>query len=504
MTRGEMTRGAMTRGEMTTVLTRPDPVRTPPRGPSTPGEPRGRLVNPRIVAATARRVLSQLRGDRRTVAMLLVVPSALLILINQMLDNQPSFNKTGLTLLGIFPFTLMFLITSIAMLRERTSGTLERLLTTPLSKLDLLLGYGCAFALAATVQAVVTCGTAYLLLDLYTPGSPVLVLGVAIAGAILGMALGLLASAFATSEFQAVQFMPVVVFPQIFLGGLFVPREQMADWLEVVSNGLPMTYSIDALDEVGSTSLVTGEFIGDLVVVLGAALLALVLAATTLRRRTGDRTEAQRARLRLIPVGALAVACGIALFVTVDAARFVTTDNAVVDGQQIPIVAESSGTLLDWRATLGAVVREDQPIGRLQLPGSGAPKTVVRAPGDGTVVVDDGVEGTYVTAGTRLAVVYDLPETYVTARVDEDDLDEVTIGQRVDVSLDAGPDRTLAGYVTEIQPATAATFAADPPNNTVSSFERVKQVVAVRIAVPDREGVPLVPGTNVTVKIHKS
>ena len=187
----------------------------PATRPAAEGTRRGRLVNPRIVAATARRVLGQLRGDRRTVVMLMVVPSALLTLINQMLDSQPAFNKTGLTLLGIFPFTLMFLVTSIAMLRERTSGTLERLMTTPLSKLDLLLGYGIAFAVAATAQAIVTCSTAYLLLDLYTPGSPVLVFVVAIAGAVLGMALGLLASAFATSEFQAVQFMPVVVMPQI-------------------------------------------------------------------------------------------------------------------------------------------------------------------------------------------------------------------------------------------------------------------------------------------------
>jgi len=206
-----------------TILLPPRPSTGTPAPPARPvgrAPRRGRLVNPRIVAATARRVLGQLRGDRRTVAMLLVVPSALLTLISEMLDSQPAFNKTGLTLLGIFPFTLMFLVTSIAMLRERTSGTLERLLTTPLSKLDLLLGYGVAFAVAATVQAVVTCATAYLVLDLYTPGSPLLVLAVAIAGAVLGMALGLLASAFATSEFQAVQFMPVVVFPQVFLGGL--------------------------------------------------------------------------------------------------------------------------------------------------------------------------------------------------------------------------------------------------------------------------------------------
>jgi ABC-2 type transport system permease protein len=491
---------------MTRTLARPVAPAPPETPPAPPQDPPGRLLTPRIVAATTGRVLRQLRGDRRTVAMLMVVPSALLVLINQMLDDQPSFNGTGLTLLGIFPFTIMFLITSIAMLRERTSGTLERLLTTPLSKLDLLLGYGCAFAVAATAQAVVTCATAYLLLDLYTPGSAVLVLIVAISGAILGMSLGLLASAFATTEFQAVQFMPVVVMPQIFLGGLFVPREQMADWLESVSYALPMTYSIDALDEVGSTSLVTWEFLGDMTVVLGSALLALVLAATTLRRRTGERTEAERKRLRAIPAVVLATALTLSTFAVIDAGRFVTTDDATVDGTQIPIVAEASGTLSDWRGTLGATVRDNEPIGRLQLPGSNAPKRVVRAPADGTVVVDEGSdfgEGGYVTAGTRLAVVYDLPQTYVTARVDEGDLDEVALGQPVDLYLDAAPGRTLTGYVTEIQPATASEFAAKPKNNTMSSFDRDGQVIPVRIAVPDRQGLTLVPGTNVTVKIHK-
>lgn len=272
---------------MTRTLTRPKaPPPAPPAPPaSTPVDPGGRLLNPRIVAATARRVLNQLRGDRRTVAMLMVVPSALLTLINQMLDDQPSFNRTGLTLLGIFPFTLMFLITSIAMLRERTSGTLERLLTTPLSKLDLLLGYGCAFAVAATAQAMVTCATAYLLLDLYTPGSAVLVFGVAIAGAVLGMSLGLLASAFATTEFQAVQFMPAIVVPQILLCGLLVPRESLPTVLEAISDVLPLSYAVDAMTHLVS-STGTGEVWTDLAIVAGFVVAGLALGSATLRRRT--------------------------------------------------------------------------------------------------------------------------------------------------------------------------------------------------------------------------
>ena len=132
------------------------------------------------------------------------------------------------------------------------------------------------------------------------------------------------------------------------------------------------------------------------------------------------------------------------------------------------------------------------------------PRLVVRAPADGTVVQDDGVEGTFVTAGTRLAVVYELSQVYVTAQVDETDIDEVRIGQPVDLIVDADPDRTLVGHVREIQIGTAATFAADPPDNTTGVVDRDTQVVPVRIAVTDPQGLPLLPGLNVTVKIHKS
>jgi ABC-2 type transport system permease protein len=123
----------------------------------------------------------------------------------------------------------MLLITSAAMLRKRTTGTLERLLTTPMHKLDLLVGYGLAFALAAAVQAAMAYGLAYWLPDLDTAGSGWTVARLAIGNAILGMAIGLLVSAFARSEFQAVQFMPAFVMPQMLLCGLIWSREQMAD-----------------------------------------------------------------------------------------------------------------------------------------------------------------------------------------------------------------------------------------------------------------------------------
>jgi ABC-2 type transport system permease protein len=237
-------------------------------------------MNPRILTATTARVLRQLRHDRRTVALLVVVPGLLLSLVYFMYENQPAlpgqpsmFDRIALIMLGLFPFVIMFLVTSIAMLRERTSGTLERLLTTPLGKLDLLFGYGIAFGLAAAVQATIA--------------SAWLVILIAVIDAVLGMALGLLASAFARTEFQAVQFMPVVVVPQILLCGLFVARDQMAGWLQAASDALPLSYAVEALQEVGANAEPTATMWRDVAVVVGAVVVALVLAAATLRRRTG-------------------------------------------------------------------------------------------------------------------------------------------------------------------------------------------------------------------------
>jgi ABC-2 type transport system permease protein len=243
-------------------------------------------VSARVTLATAGRVLRQLRRDRRTIALVLVVPPVLLALFKYVFDGQPqTFDRIGPTLVGIFPFVTMFLVTSIAMLRERTTGTLERLMSMPLAKLDLLLGYGLAFALVAAVQAGVTAAVAFGALGLDTAGPVWLVLVLAVGNALLGMSLGLFLSAFARTEFQAVQFMPAFVLPQIFLAGLLVPRERMAHVLEVFSNFLPLTYAYDALAKASSDEL-GARLAFDAAVVGGCIVLALVLGATTLRRQT--------------------------------------------------------------------------------------------------------------------------------------------------------------------------------------------------------------------------
>jgi ABC-2 type transport system permease protein len=240
-----------------------------------------------VVLATTARVLAQLRRDPRTIALLLVVPCLLEVLLRYVLDGQTlTFDRIGGPLLGIFPFISMFLVTAITMLRERTTGTLERLMTMPLAKIDLLLGYGIAFGAVAAVQAALTSVVAFGLLDLHVAGTEAAVAGLAIANAILGMSLGLFVSAFAQTEFQAVQFLPATVFPQLLLCGLLVPRGQMAGILQDISDVLPLTYAYDGLDRVTRLGGFDATTVRDLLVVIGVTLLALALGATTLRRRT--------------------------------------------------------------------------------------------------------------------------------------------------------------------------------------------------------------------------
>lgn len=244
-------------------------------------------MNTYRTTATALRVLRQLRHDPRSIALMLLVPCVMLVLLRYVFDgSQATFNSIGASLLGIFPLITMFLVTSIATLRERTSGTLERLLSMPLGKADLIGGYALAFGTVAVVQSILATGLALWALDLDVTGSAWLLLLVALLDALLGTALGLFVSAFAASEFQAVQFMPAVIFPQLLLCGLFTARANMQPVLEAISNVLPMSYAVDGMNEVLRHTDLTATYLRDVVIVAGCAVLVLALGAATLRRRT--------------------------------------------------------------------------------------------------------------------------------------------------------------------------------------------------------------------------
>jgi ABC-2 type transport system permease protein len=244
-------------------------------------------MSARITFAVAGRVLAQLRRDHRTMAMLLVVPCALITLLWWMFEDLPGgvFDRFGPALLALFPFIIMFLVTSVTTLRERSSGTLERLLAMPMGKGDFLLGYALAFGLVAAVQSLLAVVLSVGVLGLDVSG-PVWLLGlVAVVDAVLGTAHGLFVSAFAATEFQAVQFMPAVVLPQLLLCGLFVPRTALPDVLQAISDVLPLSYAVDAMQTLTRSSEVADVW-GDLGVVLAFVLGGLALGAATLRRRT--------------------------------------------------------------------------------------------------------------------------------------------------------------------------------------------------------------------------
>lgn len=237
--------------------------------------------------SVAKRVLTQLHHDPRTIGLLFVVPSLLLIVLKFVFDGQPKvFEQLAPMLLGIFPMTMMFLITSIVTLRERTSGTLDRLMTMPISKLDFILGYAIAFSLLGLVQATIAGGVMMWLLGVTVMGGAFPTIVAAVAAAFLGTSLGLFTSAFASSEFQAVQFMPAFIFPQFLTCGLLVARDQMADWLQWLSDFFPLTYSVDALKQVTTHSDWTGDFTKDLLIVAAFGVGALLLGSATIRRKT--------------------------------------------------------------------------------------------------------------------------------------------------------------------------------------------------------------------------
>lgn len=243
-------------------------------------------MNPALMSATAVRVLRQLRSDPRTIGLLVVVPCVLIGLLAWIYRGTPVFDEVGPGMLGLFPFVVMFVVTSVATLRERTSGTLERLLTTRLGKADFMCGYALAFGLAAIVQALVAAGFAVWVCGLQIRGPMWMLVVVAVADAVLGTALGLLGSGFARTEFQAVQLMPAFVLPQFFLCGLLIPRDALPVGLAQVSDVLPLSYAVDAMRAVQAQAAPVADVGRDLAVVVGFIVVALGLGALTLRRRT--------------------------------------------------------------------------------------------------------------------------------------------------------------------------------------------------------------------------
>ena len=243
-------------------------------------------MHARMTLATAKRVLQQLGHDLRTLALLFVVPCLLLGLLAWIYDGGIVFDRVGAPLLGLFPLLMMFVVTSVATLRERTSGTLERMLVMPIGRLDILLGYALSFGLVAIAQGILVSTVAVYAYDLDVAGPLWFLLLLSLSAGLVGTTLGLCASALAKTEFQAVQFMPAFVLPQALLCGLLIPVEQLPRALEIIANVLPLTYIVEAMQLLTRQTAVSGEAYTDLAVIGLFAAGAVLVGAATLRRQT--------------------------------------------------------------------------------------------------------------------------------------------------------------------------------------------------------------------------
>lgn len=241
----------------------------------------------RRTLAVVVRVLRQLQHDHRTMAMVLLIPPLLLWLVKAIFtDFDFLFVRVSAMMLGLFPFTLIFVVTSITTLRERTQGTLERLMASPIGRGDLMAGYGIAFLLVAAVQTAITVIVGIGLLGIPHYGPLWIAVVFVLLLAILGIGLGLFLSAFARTEFQAVQFLPALVLPQILLAGILVPVEKLPLGLEWVARILPLTYAFKGLngnmrDGMG---LSDGHMWLYIVVCVFSPVVLLIAGSLTLRR----------------------------------------------------------------------------------------------------------------------------------------------------------------------------------------------------------------------------
>lgn len=290
-------------------------------------------------------------------------------------------------------------------------------------------------------------------------------------------------------------------------------RDGMAGALAVAPGTWPSSSALVPASTIGFTEgFQTSMQVGAGILVATAVLCAVlapgrqaVPATSTPAPAPPDPRRRRRTRL-LTALGSVVVLAAVGTLggrYLADARAFVSTENAQVDGDRIVITAPATGTLVGWRATRGAALREDMPVGRIRMDlGSVRPQMVVRSPGDGVVGVDSATDGAYVTAGTPLATLYGREGLYVTARVEEADIRDVTVGRRVEMTVDAFPDTPLTGSVTHVQSGAAGVFDGFTPGDTTADAVKVGQLVAVRIALPETD-LDLVPGMNVAVRIRR-
>lgn len=244
------------------------------------------MFSTRRILAITRRILDEFFRDPRSRVVLVITPSLLLVIVPKLFSSTAAFNPTGVMMIGIFPAFSMCLVGSTMIVRERTRGTLESILSTPVSRMDLLAGYVCAGAVAAFAQAVCTTAVAYWVSGLST-ASPFWLVGLlAMLSGMFGMSLGLLISAACSNEGQAFQFLPGVMIPQMLVSGIVWPVPKMAGWVQGMERVMPLSAVTRAMTAArehayGGTSLVL-----NVALMFVIAAVALTGAAMSIQTRT--------------------------------------------------------------------------------------------------------------------------------------------------------------------------------------------------------------------------
>ena len=232
----------------------------------------------------AARIIRQLIRDRRTVVLIVLVPVVVMTLIGLSFPEGGILDYIAPALLATLALFFSFLLTGISFLRERSQGTLERLMASPVSRLDIVVGYLFGFFVFALTQTLIILLFTIYVLNVQYRGDlwQIFVFQIVIITGAVN--LGIFISTFARNEFQMVQFIPLMLFPQVFLCGVIWPVEQMPDYLQWLSKILPLTYAVDGLRDImlaGKNLLDVGF---ELAVLVGFAVVISILAAITLRR----------------------------------------------------------------------------------------------------------------------------------------------------------------------------------------------------------------------------
>jgi len=236
------------------------------------------------VLIIAGRIVRQIIRDRRTIVLIIIVPLVVMSLIGLSFPEGGILDYIAPAMLATLAIFFSFLLTGISFLRERSQGTMERLMASPVSRLDIVVGYLLGFFLFALTQTlIIVLFTIYALgVNFYGDLWQIFVFQiVVIAGAVT---LGIFTSTFARNEFQMVQFIPLIIVPQVFLCGVIWPVEQMPEYLQWLSAVLPLTYAVDGLRDImlSGKSLLDVGF--ELAVLGGFTVATSILAAITLRR----------------------------------------------------------------------------------------------------------------------------------------------------------------------------------------------------------------------------